>query len=214
MPIPNYSTIHMHVRYRKKKNFVARLISDNQTFTDDDEKAMLVDDYYTRLLGSKVERSLSIDLDYLGLPSHSLEELDSPFTEKEVWEIIKQLPSDKAPRPDGFTGRFYKACWPIIKEDVMAVISAVWSRKFAGFHRFNSALVTLIPKKEGAEEVKDFRTISLVHSIAKIITKLMAFRLTQKLQGMVSMLQIAFIKGRFTTTTTTKPFCPKHVGVG
>jgi hypothetical protein len=85
----------------------------------------------------------------------------------------------------------------IIKEDVMAVISAVWSRKFAGFHRFNSALVTLIPKKESAEEVKDFCPISLVHSIAKIITKLMAFRLIQKLQGMVSMQQIAFIKGRF-----------------
>jgi hypothetical protein len=66
-----------------------------------------------------------------------------------------QLPSDKAPGPDGYTGRFYKVCWPIIKRDVMAVISAIWCRKFGQFGRLNTTFVTLIPK-EGAEEVKDF----------------------------------------------------------
>jgi hypothetical protein len=33
-----------------------------------------------------------------------LTDLDAPFSEKEVWETIKQLPSDKAPGLDGFTG--------------------------------------------------------------------------------------------------------------
>jgi hypothetical protein len=44
--------------------------------------------------------------------------------------MIKQMPSDKAPSPDGFTGGFYKACWDTIKGDVMAAMSAVWSIKF------------------------------------------------------------------------------------
>jgi hypothetical protein len=35
------------------------------------------------------------------VPVHDLAELDSPIVEKEVWETIKQLPSDKAPGPDG-----------------------------------------------------------------------------------------------------------------
>jgi hypothetical protein len=42
-------------------------------------------------------------------------DLDSPFTEEEVWATIKGLPTDKAPGSDGLTGRFYKSWWPIIK---------------------------------------------------------------------------------------------------
>lgn len=135
-------------------------------------------------------------LDYLGLPPHDLEELDSQFTEKEVWDSIKQLPSDRAPGPDGFTGRFYKACWLIIKNDVMAVFFAIWSRKLAHFNKLNTALITLIPK-EGADEVKDFRPISLVHSMAKLVTKILANRLAPKLQDMVSPRQSAFIQDNF-----------------
>ena len=144
-----------------------------------------------------MDRSVSIGLNYWGLPAYDLEFLDSPFIEKEVWKSIKQFPSDKASGADGFTGRFYKVCWPIIKRDVMAVIAAIWCRKFQQFGRLNTAFVTLIPKKEGAEEVKDFRPISLVHSIAKLVTKLMANRLSQRLHDLVSLRQSAFIKGRF-----------------
>jgi hypothetical protein len=51
--------------------------------------------------------------------------LDLAFLEKEVWETVKLLPSDMVPGPDGFTGGFYKACWSIIKVDIMAAVSAV-----------------------------------------------------------------------------------------
>jgi hypothetical protein len=78
----------------------------------------------------------------------------------------------------------------------LAAVLAVWNRKFDNFGRLKTAYVTLIPKKEGAEEVKDFRPISLVHSFAKLITKVLANRLSGKLQSMVSSKQSAFIKGR------------------
>jgi hypothetical protein len=47
-----------------------------------------------------------------------------------------------------------------------------------------------------AMEVKDFRPISLVHSFAKIVTKLLANRLAAKLPSLVSCDQSAFVKGR------------------
>lgn len=62
------------------------------------------------LLGTAEQREFIIDLDQLQLPAHDLHELDAFFTEEEVWETIKGLPSDKAPGPDGFTRRFYKCC--------------------------------------------------------------------------------------------------------
>jgi hypothetical protein len=32
--------------------------------------------------------------------------LVSAFTVEEVWAIIKEIPNDQAPSPDGFMGRF------------------------------------------------------------------------------------------------------------
>jgi hypothetical protein len=85
----------------------------------------------------------------------------------------------------------------IIKHDFMKVVSAVWGRKFNNFDKLKSANNTLIPKKEDAAQVKDFRPISLVHSVAKLIAKILANRLAARLHEMVSPNQSAFIKGRF-----------------
>lgn len=98
----------------------------------------------------------TINLDLLGIESHELAVLDAPISEEEVWNTIKQLPFDKAPGPDGFTGRFYKSCWPIIKEDTMAAVSAIWSRKFRNFWLLNTAYITLLPKREEVGHVNDF----------------------------------------------------------
>jgi hypothetical protein len=60
----------------------------------------------------------------------------------------------------------------------------------------NSAYITLVPKTTEALEVKDYRSISLVHSFVKIITKLLASRLAEKLPSLVSQCQSAFVNGR------------------
>jgi hypothetical protein len=60
----------------------------------------------------------------------------------------------------------------------------------------NSAYITLLPKSPDALEIKDFRPISLIHSFAKIVSKLLANILAGKLPSLVSNSQSAFIKGR------------------
>jgi hypothetical protein len=55
---------------------------------------------------------------------------------------INYLPSDKSPGPDGFTGRFYKTCWSIIKDELMAAVMADWNGRFDNFHKLNSAFIT------------------------------------------------------------------------
>lgn len=60
----------------------------------------------------------------------------------------------------------------------------------------NSTFIALIPKKKGAEEIKDFRPISLLGSVYKIFSKLMAGRLKKVINSLISPNQNAFIKGR------------------
>jgi hypothetical protein len=66
-----------------------------------------------------------------------------------------------------------------------------------GFSALNTTFITLLLKKEVVEQPKDFRPISLVHSFVKLVTKTMANRLAGRLNEMVSLIQSAFIKGRF-----------------
>jgi len=57
--------------------------------------------------------------------------------------------------------------------------------------------MVLLPKIKVPKEVKDFRLITLVHSFAKIISKLLANRLSAFLLQLVCENQSTFIKGRF-----------------
>jgi len=56
--------------------------------------------------------------------------------------------------------------------------------------------LVLLRKKPDAAEIKDFRPISLVHSVCKLITKLLSVRLAPKLNELISSNQSAFIKSR------------------
>lgn len=193
----NTRLFHQHARYRKKKNFIANLHVGDQVITKHEEKAAAILNFYENLIGTVCARERTINLDALDCPYFELESLDRPFSEIEVWNTIKEMPPDKAPGPDGFTGRFYKSCWSVIKVDVMAALHFLWSTNFRNLWKLNSAYITLIPKKPNAEQVKDFRPISLVHSFAKLVTKILANRLAGRLDEMVSPNQSAFIKKRF-----------------
>ncbi|KAM0919247.1 hypothetical protein ACQ4PT_008360 [Festuca glaucescens] len=126
----------------------------------------------------------------------NLDSLEGLFSEEEVWGVVKELPQDRAPGPDGFTGLFYQVAWPIIKGDIMAGLQKLVVGDGRGFAKLNKALITLIPKKPGAVEIGDYRPISLVHSFSKLFSKLLANRLRPRLGELVSPNQSAFVKGR------------------
>lgn len=59
-------------------------------------------DLYSNLIGSREQRERTIDLEGLRILRHNFEMLDTSISEEEVWNTIKQLPSDKAPSPGWF----------------------------------------------------------------------------------------------------------------
>jgi hypothetical protein len=152
-------------------------------------------DSFGDLLGTSADRPFSLDLDYLGITSIDLSEIDGEFTMEEVWGAIKSMPLDKCPGPDGFSTRFFVVCWDIIKVDVMAAFNSLSRLDNRGFGAVNIALITLLPKRPGAEEVKDFRPISLIHGIAKWVAKVIANQLAPLLSQLVGYHQIAFVRG-------------------
>lgn len=103
---------------------------------------------------------------------------------------------DKAPDPDGFTGAFYQSAWSVIKDDFMATVNTSAEEKGQHLEPLNNALVALLPKKPNTEEPGDYRLITLVHSFAKIVSKLLSTRLTLHLDQLIAKNQNMFIKKR------------------
>jgi Reverse transcriptase (RNA-dependent DNA polymerase) len=62
--------------------------------------------------------------------------------------------------------------------------------------RINQAYITLIPKSTTPETLSDYRPISVLSVVPKILTKILATRLQPYLHGMISNNQTTFIKGR------------------
>jgi hypothetical protein len=110
--------------------------------------------------------------------------------------VIKELPNDRAPGPDGFSGLFYKTAWPIIQSDIMSALEAFHNGNSGGFKALNNGLIVLLPKRLDATAPSDFRPIAMVHSFGKLVSKLLATRLAPVLSRLVTCNQTAFVRGR------------------
>ena len=105
--------------------------------------------------------------------------MTNPITSTECEAVIKNLPKNKSPGPDGFTGEFYQT----FKEEFNAYPSKTLSKNFRGRNNPNSfyeATITLIPKPDNTKE--DYRPILLMNIDAKILKKSLQNRIQQQHQ--------------------------------
>ena len=101
----------------------------------------------------------------------------------------------KSPRPDGFTFGFYRRYWDTIEKYVVDAVSYFFTS--GTFSKGgNASFIALIPKMQDAKVVKDYRPISLIGSMYKIIAEILANRLVRVLGDLVNEVQSAFIANR------------------
>ena len=121
--------------------------------------------------------------------------LESPFTEGEVQAALMEMNGDKAPGPDGFSLFFWQRCWDFVKEEIMEMFKEFYDRNVF-LKSLNNTSLVLIPKKGGVEDLGDFRPISLLGGLYKLLAKLLANRLKKVRGKVVSPNQNAFVTGR------------------
>ncbi|XP_019255140.1 PREDICTED: uncharacterized protein LOC109233729 [Nicotiana attenuata] len=116
-------------------------------------------------------------------------------TMNELKEVIFSMNPTSAAGPAGMNGKFYQACWEIIKFDLMKVVLAFFSGSTMPRY-MTSACLVLLPKVELPNSLTQFRPISRINFINKIISKIISTRLAPILPKIISAYQTGFVKGR------------------
>ena len=102
------------------------------------------------------------EFNLLRLNQEEIEIMNNPITSTEIEAVIKNLPKNKSPGPDGFTGEFYQT----FREELMPILLKIFQKiSEAGTlpNSFYEATITLIPKPKTIPKKKTTSHITEEH---------------------------------------------------
>lgn len=126
------------------------------------------------------------------------EMLMAAVIKEEVREAVMDINPHKCPVPDGMSGSFYHHFWDTIGDVIWKIVYSFFQTG-ALEQGINMTNICLIPKKPGANEMKDFHPISLSNVAYKIIAKILAKRLKRVLPELISDTHASFVHDRLIT---------------
>ena len=146
----------------------------------------------------KATKDLGVRLDeveFMSLSPTDNEGLLASFSEKEIRDVVWQCEGTKSPDPDGYNFNFIKKNWELLKEDFMAALSLFHETRSIP-KGCNASFIALVPKVRDPSKLEQYRPISLVGAMYKIISKVLASRMKKVFPSLIDECQSAFVKGR------------------
>ena len=151
-------------------------------------------DYYKQLCANKMDNLEEMDksLEMHNVPRLNQEEIENmnrPITITEIEAVIKNLPTNKSPGPDGFTDEFYQT----FREELTPNLLKLFQNIAEGGtlpNSFYEATITLILKPDkDVTKTENYRPISLMNIDVKILNKILANRIQQHTKRIIHMIK-------------------------
>jgi hypothetical protein len=122
-------------------------------------------------------------------------ELLRPLTMEEVTEAMKQLPAGKSPGVDSIPTEFYHVMWEDIEADVFNFVQESITQCFL-LEELNISKIALLPKSEDRLRIQNYRPISLLNTLYKVVAKVYANRMKPLLHHWILPSQTGFVLNR------------------
>ena len=192
----NTGFFHRMANSHRRRNCISSIRINGRNLTKEGEVKEGLVCAFQSLLSAPINWNLSFpDLNFKVIGEDQAAKLEEMFTEEEILAAVSGLNVDKAPGPDGFPLAFWSFSWDFVKEEVMGFFKEFFQNdQFV--KSLNATFLVLVPKGRSVEDLKDLRPISLVGSLYKILSKVLANRIKRVLSLVISQSQNAFVEGR------------------
>ncbi|XP_019425747.1 PREDICTED: uncharacterized protein LOC109334402 [Lupinus angustifolius] len=192
----NTSYFHACVNARRRRNQILGISINGVWCEDNDDVACGISNYFKNTFNCDNYVLPTLDgVDFQRISNSQLDNISGNFTTEEIKTTMWSCALEKIPGPDGFNFKFFQEFWDTIKDDISLFLKEfqVNCKLPKGL---NSSFISLIPKVLNMVRIEDYRPISLVGSLYKIIAKVLAERLKVVLSLVISPSQPAFLGGR------------------
>lgn len=130
----NTRFFHCCANGRKRKNFIYTLEDEGVILTEEGAIRDHIYKFYKSLFGYEVDQNVHQNSNFWA-PDSTVSDTDNDslvknFSEAEIWEIIKSLPGDSAPGPDGSPSCFYKTFWGSLRTKFMNMVKDFFLGEF------------------------------------------------------------------------------------
>jgi len=192
----NTSFFHAHATQRLRRNQICSIEVAGVPVSSHQDKIVVITEHFKSIMGTAGECNWGFDLDtiYQGRPRATSAQ-DVAFSAEEALRAVRDMNSSSAPGLDGFGPSFYRAAWSTVRPQIMEFLLAFYHGT-ADLERINRSYMVLLPKKQGATAVSDFRPICMQNCSVKIAAKALTSRLQKEIVTLIDLDQTGFIKGR------------------
>ncbi len=189
-------------RIGKKKTFLQKLETKEGTIRGQSDLTLYVSGFYDKLYSldalapgiKEAQEECWKSVAGKVLPAMN-ERLTRDISLKDITEVIRALPKGKAPGYDGILMEFFQEFESEIAPMLLHAYSAML-RTGATSAFINKVIITLIPKSRDRAKLNNWRPITLLGSIYKILAKTLASKLRMELPEIIRPNKTGFVEGR------------------